>query len=188
MDPELGEVTEEEGDAIDVRVAVAEQRRRRRRRRQMARRAAEEELEAEFNRQLAHEVMDTCNSNELELPFPEGRGRNHIQIISWARARAATAPHLSTRVKWRRFFDRYHWSTAFFTFLRLCCEGADGWMTKWIQLSTSECVVLSAYVCYVHFWTAVLSEVELICGQMLHGLYNNYFLPAGCPPAYLLFL
>ena len=41
MHPELGEVTEEEGDAIDVRAAVAEQRRRRRRRRQMARRAAE---------------------------------------------------------------------------------------------------------------------------------------------------
>ena len=67
MDPELGEVTEEEGDAIDVRAAVAEQRRRRRRRRQMARRAAEEELEAEFNRRLAREVMDTCNSNELDL-------------------------------------------------------------------------------------------------------------------------
>ena len=47
MDPELGEVTEEEGDSIDVRAAVAEQRRRRRRRRrQMARRAAEE-LQAE---------------------------------------------------------------------------------------------------------------------------------------------
>ena len=107
MDPELGEVTEEEGDAIDVRAAVAEQRRRRRRRRQMARRAAEEELEAEFNRRLAREVMDTCNSNELELLFPEGRGRNHIQIISWARARAATAPHPSTRAKWRHFFDRY---------------------------------------------------------------------------------
>ena len=100
MDPELGEVTEEEGDAIDVSAAVAEQRRRRRhRRRQMARRAAEEEVEAEFNRCLACEVMDTCNSNELELLFPEGRGRNHIQIISWARARAATAPHPSTRAK-----------------------------------------------------------------------------------------
>ena len=108
MDPELGEVTEEEADAVDVRAAVAEQRRRRRRmRRQMARRAAEEELEAEFNRRLAREVMDTCNSNELELLFPEGRGRNHIQIISWARARAATAPHPSTRAKWRRFFDHY---------------------------------------------------------------------------------
>ena len=66
-----------------MRAAVAEQRRRRRhRRRQMARRAAEEELEAEFNRRLAHEVMDTCNSNELDLLLPEGRGRNHIQIIS----------------------------------------------------------------------------------------------------------
>ena len=53
MDPELGEVTEEEGDAIDVRAAVAEQSRRRRRRRQMVRRAAEEKLEAEFNRRLA---------------------------------------------------------------------------------------------------------------------------------------
>ena len=52
MDPELGEVTEEEGDAIDVRAALAEQRRRRRRRRQMGRHAAEEELEAEFNRRL----------------------------------------------------------------------------------------------------------------------------------------
>ena len=90
----MGEVTEEEGDAIDVRAAVAEQRRRRRRRhRQMARLVVEEELEAEFNRRLAREVMDTCNSNELELLFPEGRGRNHIQIISWARARAAAAPH-----------------------------------------------------------------------------------------------
>ena len=116
MEPELGEVTKEEGDAIDVRAAVAEQRRRRRRRRQMARCAAEEELEAEFNRQLAHEVMDTCNSNELELLFPEDRGRNHIQIISWARARAATAPHPSTRAKWRRFFDRYDRSTGFLCF------------------------------------------------------------------------
>ena len=108
MDPELGEVTEEEGDAVDVRAAAAEQRTRRRRmRRQMARRAAEEELEAEFNRRLAREVMDTCNSNELELLFPEGRGRNHIQIISWARARAATATHPSTRAKWRRLFDHY---------------------------------------------------------------------------------
>ena len=108
MDPELGEVTEEERDAIDVRAAVAEQRRRRRhRRRQMARRAAKEELEAEFNRRLAREVMDTCNSDELELLFPGGRGRNHIQIISWARARASTTPHPSTRAKWHRFFDRY---------------------------------------------------------------------------------
>ena len=107
MDPELGEVTEEEGDAIDVRAAVAEQRRRRHKRRQMAQRAAEEELEAEFNRRLAREVMDTCNSDELELLFPGGRGRNHIQIISWARARAAMAPHPSTRAKWCHFFDRY---------------------------------------------------------------------------------
>ena len=107
MDPELGEVTEEEGDAVDVRAAAAEQRRRRRRRRQMARRAAEEELEAELNRRLAREVMDTCNSNELELLFLEGRGRNHIQIISWATARAATTPHPSTRTKWRRFFHYY---------------------------------------------------------------------------------
>ena len=94
MDPELGEVTEEEGDAVDVRVAVVEQRRRRRRG-QRARRAAEEEVEAEFNRRRACKVMDTCNSNELELLFLGGRGRNHIQIISWARARAATAPHPS---------------------------------------------------------------------------------------------
>ena len=107
MDPKLGEVTEEEGDTIDVRAAVAKQRRRRRRRRQMARCAAEEELEAEFNRRLAREVMDSCKSNELELLFLEGRGRNHIQIISWARARAAMAPHPSTRAKWHRFFDHY---------------------------------------------------------------------------------
>ena len=107
MDPELGEVTEEEGDAIDVRAAVAEQRRRRRRRRQMAKCAAEEELEAEFNIRFAREVMDTCNSNELELLFLEGRGRNHIQIISCARARAAMAPHPSIRAKWCRFFDHY---------------------------------------------------------------------------------
>ena len=106
MDPELGEVTEE-GDAVDVRVEIVEQRRRRRRRRQRARRAAEDEVEAEFNRCLAREVIDTCNSNELELLFPEGRGRNHVQIISWARARAAPTPHPSTRAKWRRFFDRY---------------------------------------------------------------------------------
>ena len=92
------------------------QRRRRRRRRQRARRAVEEELEAEFNRRLAREVMDTCNSNELELLFPEGRGRNHIQIISWARARASTAPHPSTRAKWPRFFDRYDRSTEFICF------------------------------------------------------------------------
>ena len=76
MDRDLGEVIEEEGDAVYVRVVVVEQRRRRRRRRrQMARRAAEEELEAEFNRRLAREVMDTCNSTELELLFPVGPGR-----------------------------------------------------------------------------------------------------------------
>ena len=86
MDPELGEVTEEEGDVVNVSVVVAEQRRRRHRCRQRARHAAEEEVEAEFNRRLACEVMDTCNSNELELLFPKGRGRNHIQIISWSRA------------------------------------------------------------------------------------------------------
>ena len=90
-----------------MRATVAEQRRRRRRHRQMARRAAEEEPEEEFNRRLPREVMDTCDSNELELLFPEGRGRNHIQIISWARKRAAMSPHPSTRAKWRRFFDRY---------------------------------------------------------------------------------
>ena len=90
-----------------MRAAVAEQRRRGHRRRQMARFAAEDKLEAEFNRQLAREVMDTCNSNELELIFSQGRGRNHIQIISWARARAATAPHPSTKAKWRGVFDRY---------------------------------------------------------------------------------
>ena len=44
-------------------------------RRQMARHAAEEELEAEFNRRIAREVMDTCNSNELELLFPGGQGK-----------------------------------------------------------------------------------------------------------------
>ena len=81
MDPELGEVTEEEGEAVDVRAVAAEQRRRRRRRRrQMARRAAEEEVEAEFNRRLAREVMDTCNSNELELLFPVGPGREQPQL------------------------------------------------------------------------------------------------------------
>ena len=108
MDPELGEVTEEEGEAVDARAAVVEpRRRRRRRRRQMAQHAAEEEVDAEVNRHLARKVMDTCNSNELELLFPEGRGMNHVQIISWARARAATAPHPSTRAKWCHFFDRY---------------------------------------------------------------------------------
>ena len=107
MDPELGEVTEEEGEAVDVRAAVAKQRRRRRRHKQMARRVAEEEVDAGFNKHLACEVMDTCNSNELELLFPEGRGRNRVQIISWARARAAMAPHPPTMAKWRRFFDRY---------------------------------------------------------------------------------
>ena len=106
MDPELGEVTKEEGEAVDARAAAVEQRRRRRRR-QMAQHAAEEEVDVEFNRHLARKVMDTCNSNELELLFPDGRGRNHIQIISWARARASTAPHPSTRAKWHRFFDRY---------------------------------------------------------------------------------
>ena len=72
MNPELGEVTKEEGDAIDVRATIAKQRRRRRRR-QMERHAAEEELEAEYNRRLAREVMDTCNSNELELLFTKGK-------------------------------------------------------------------------------------------------------------------
>ena len=117
MDPELGEVTKEEGGAVDVRVAVAEQRRRRRRRRrQRARRAAEEEVEAEFNRRLADKVLETCNSTELDLVFPDDGRRNSLLIIRWARGREVMAPHPSTRAKWRRFFDRYDRSTKFLCF------------------------------------------------------------------------
>lgn len=106
MDPDLGEVTEEEVDAVEMRPAAAEERMRRRRR-QRAQHAAEEEVEAEFNRRLADKVLETCNSTELELVLPDGRRRNSLLVIRWARGRAVMAPHPSTRAKWHRFFDRY---------------------------------------------------------------------------------
>jgi nucleotide-binding universal stress UspA family protein len=106
MDPDMGDVTEEEGEAVEVR-AAASQRRRRRRRRHRALEAAQDEQQQEFNRRLSDKVLEKCNDEELELVFTGGRGRTFMQIISWARMRAVMAPHPATRAKWVRFFERY---------------------------------------------------------------------------------
>ena len=102
----MGDVTEEEGEAVDVRTAAAAQRRRRRRQRaleaaQRRRRRGQEE----FNRRLSDKVLEKCNDEELELVFTGGRGRSFMEIIRWARMRAVMAPHPATRTKWVRFFS-----------------------------------------------------------------------------------
>ena len=103
----MGDVTEEEGEAVVVRIAAAAQRRRRRRRRQRALEAAQDEQQEEFNRRLSDKVLEKCNDEELELVFTGGRGRSFMEIIRWARMRAVMAPHPATRAKWVRFFERY---------------------------------------------------------------------------------
>ena len=98
MDPELGEVTDEEEEAmqaVDVR-------------RQRARPAVQAvEWELEFKRRLAEKILEKCNSDEFTVLVPGGRRKSSGKIIRWARAQAVIAPHPSTRAKWRRFFDRY---------------------------------------------------------------------------------
>ncbi|XBI28450.1 hypothetical protein VPH35_052677 [Triticum aestivum] len=106
MDPDMGDVTEEEGEAVEVRTAAATHRRRRRRR-QRALEAAQDEQQEEFNRRLSNKVLEKCNEEELELVFTGGRGRSFMEIIRWARMRAVMAPHPATRAKWVRFFERY---------------------------------------------------------------------------------
>ena len=108
-DPNLGDVTQEEGEAMEVRPPVTQQRRRRWRRshRQREEVAAQDEQEQEYNRRLSDKVLWKCSDEELELVFPDGRGRNFMQIIAWARRRVVMAPHPATRAKWDRFFQRY---------------------------------------------------------------------------------
>ena len=102
----MGDVTEKEGEAVEVRTAAAAQRRRRRRR-QRALEAAQDEQQEEFNRRLSDKVLEKCNDEELELVFTGGRGRSFMEIIRWARMRAVMAPHPATRAMWVRFFERY---------------------------------------------------------------------------------
>ena len=104
----MGDVTEEEGEAVEVSATAAQRRRRRRRRRrQRALEAAQDEQQEEFNRRLSDKVLEKCNDEELELVFTGGRGRSFMEIIRWARMRAVMAPHPATRAKWVRFFERY---------------------------------------------------------------------------------
>ena len=78
----MGDVTEEEGEAVEVRTAAAAQRRRRRRRRrQRALEAAQDEQQEEFNRRLSDKVLEKCNDEEIELVFTCGRGRSFMEII-----------------------------------------------------------------------------------------------------------
>ena len=93
----MGDVTEEEGEAVEVREATTQ---RRRRRRQRALEAAQVEQQEEFNHRLSDKVLEKCNDEELELVFTGGRGRTFMQIISWARVRAVMAPHPATRICW----------------------------------------------------------------------------------------
>ncbi|XBI59926.1 hypothetical protein VPH35_040915 [Triticum aestivum] len=106
MDPDMGDVTEEEGEVVEVRTAAAAAQRRRRRRKR-ALEAAQDEQQEEFNRRLSDKVLEKCNDEELELVFTGGRGRSFMEIIRWARVRAVMAPHPATRAKWVRFFERY---------------------------------------------------------------------------------
>ena len=96
MDPELGEVTDEEEEAVQA-VDVRRQRARR----------VELEWELEFKRRLADKILEKCKPDEFTVLVPGGRRKSSGKIIRWARAQAVIAPHPSTRVKWRRFFGRY---------------------------------------------------------------------------------
>ena len=98
MDPELGEVTDEEEEAVQA-VDV---------RRQRAHCAVPmpSDWELEFKRRLAEKILEKCNPNEFSVLVPGGRRKSSGKIIRWARAQAVLAPHPSTRAKWHRFFDR----------------------------------------------------------------------------------
>ena len=76
-DPDMGDVTQEEGEAMEVKPPAAQQwrRRRRRRRRQREEVAAQDEQEQEYNRRLPDKVLWKCSDEELELVFPDGSGR-----------------------------------------------------------------------------------------------------------------
>lgn len=97
MDPELGEVTDEEEEAVQA-VDV---------RRQRARPAVQAvEWELELKRRLTEKILEKCNSDEFTVLVPGGRRKSSGKIIRWARRQAVLAPHPSTRAKWCRFFDR----------------------------------------------------------------------------------
>ena len=85
MDPELGEVTDEEEEAMEVR----------------------RQRELEFKRRLVEKILEKCNPDVFTVLVPGGRRKSSGKIIRWARAQAVLAPHPSTRAKWCRFFDRY---------------------------------------------------------------------------------
>ena len=100
MDPELGEVTDEEEEAVQA----VDVRRQRARREDLG---EVQEWELEFKRRLAEKILEKCNSDEFTVLVPGGRRKSSGKIIRWARAQAVIAPHPSTRAKWHRFFDRY---------------------------------------------------------------------------------
>ena len=100
MDPELGEVTDEEEEAVQA----VDVRRQRARREDLG---EVQEWELEFKRRLAEKILEKCNSDEFTVLVPGGRRKSSGKIIRWARAQAVIAPHPSTRAKWCRFFDRY---------------------------------------------------------------------------------
>ncbi|KAI4996023.1 hypothetical protein ZWY2020_041121 [Hordeum vulgare] len=89
MDTYMGDVIEEEGDAVEVRPQRAHQTRRRRRHMQRAQEAAQDEQELEYNRWLSNKVLEKCNDEDLELVFPGGRGRSFMQIISWGKEKSS---------------------------------------------------------------------------------------------------
>ena len=92
MDPELGEVTDKEGEAVQA-VDLWRQRARR--------------VELESKRRLADKILEKCKPDEFTVLVPGGRRKSSGKIIRWARRQAVLAPHPSTRAKWCRFFDRY---------------------------------------------------------------------------------
>ena len=100
MDPELGEVTDEEEEAVQA----VDVRRQRARREDLG---EVQEWELEFKRRLAEKILEKCNSDEFTVLVPGGRRKSSGKIIRWARRQAVLAPHPSTRAKWCRFFARY---------------------------------------------------------------------------------
>ena len=99
MDPKLGEVTDEEEEAVEA-VDV-------RRPRAPPALPKPSAWELEFKRRLAEKILEKCNSDEFTVLVPGGRRKSSGKIIRWARRQAVLAPHPSTRAKWCRFFDRY---------------------------------------------------------------------------------
>ena len=100
MDPELGEVTDEEEEAVQA----VDVRRQRARREDLG---EVQEWELEFKRRLAEKILEKCNLDEFTVLVPGGRRKSSGKIIRWARRQAVLAPHPSTRAKWCRFFARY---------------------------------------------------------------------------------